>query len=200
MFHNLDPGNYNIIVSSIEDTEQVSVTIPDYRSLSPVVTITKIDAECELQGTVKFSLATNSGGYKIRLDAFVYPFDHEFKLNEGGHDFTVLKPNGCILDTYHVEMAKLPCDLMKLPTAFTPNNDGINDDFKPNQGSDAENYNLKIYSRLGMLLFTSNALFEGWRGEYNGRPVAAGVYYWVLSYTNNTVKNLKKSGYVTLIR
>ena len=51
-----------------------------------------------------------------------------------------------------------------------------------------------------MLLFNSHALQNGWRGEHNGKAVAAGVYYWMVTYTNNTGKNLSKSGSVTLLR
>ncbi|MGY3211631.1 gliding motility-associated C-terminal domain-containing protein [Mucilaginibacter sp. HD30] len=200
LFTNLSPGNYSVTVSSIEDSKQFDITIPDYKALSPAVSISKADAECDLQGLVKFNISANSNGYIIKLHNSIFPFDHQFKLNEGGYDFVVFKPNGCIFDSYHIDVAKLPCDVMKLPSAFTPNGDGINDIFEPNQGSDAVNYNLKIYSRNGMLLFNSNALQNGWRGEQNGKAVAAGVYYWMVTYTNNTGKNLSKSGSVTLLR
>lgn len=200
LFTNLSPGNYSVIVSSIEDSKQIDITIPDYKALSPVVSISKTNAECDLQGLVKFNISASSDKYTIKLGTSTFPFDHQFKLSEGGYDFVVFKPNGCIFDSYHIDVAKLPCDIMKLPSAFTPNGDGINDSFEPNQGSDAVNYNLKIYSRNGMLLFNSNALQNGWRGEHNGSAVAAGVYYWMVTYTNNTGQNLKKSGSVVLIR
>lgn len=200
LFTNLSPGDYSVTVSSIEDSKQLDITIPDYRASSPVVSIDKTDAECDLQGLVKFNISANSAQYTIKLDNSTFPFDHQFKLSEGGYDFAVFKPNGCIFDSYHIDIAKLPCDVMKLPSAFTPNGDGINDIFEPNQGSDAANYNLKVYNRNGILLFNSNALQNGWRGEHNGKVVVAGVYYWLVTYTNNTGQNLKKSGSVVLIR
>jgi len=200
LFVNLDKGQHIISVTSAEDAEQISITVPDYKLLSPTITIAKTDAECDLLGSVKFAIAANSQHYNIKLGSSMYAFDHEFKLNEGGYDFTVFKPDGCVLESYHVDLKKLPCDVMAFPNAFTPNGDGINDVFQPNQGSDAVNYNLKIYSRNGMLLFNTNALQNGWRGEYNGSPANAGVYYWVVTYTNNNGKNLNKSGSVTLFR
>lgn len=200
LFDNLEPGVYTISVSSIEDSKQISITIPDYDALSPKVSITKIDAECDLKGLVKFNLSSNSNGYTIKMGTSTFPFDHDFKLGEGEHNFTVFKADGCLLDSYRVDVKKLSCDVMVFPSAFTPNGDGINDVFQPNQGSDAISYNLKIYSRTGMLLFNTNALQNGWQGEYNGSLVNSGVYYWVVTYTNNTGKSLNKSGSVTLIR
>jgi gliding motility-associated-like protein len=57
----------------------------------------------------------------------------------------------------------------KQPTAFTPNGDGINDVF-------AEGYKVKIFNRLGVLLYEGD---NGWDGTYKGRLVEPGVYLYI---------------------
>ncbi|MDB4533306.1 PKD domain-containing protein [Vicingaceae bacterium] len=69
--------------------------------------------------------------------------------------------------------------LLFVPNAFTPNNDGLNDCFRP-QGNDIEleDYSLAIYNRWGELLFETNTLSNCWDGTYKGSAVPNGVYVW----------------------
>ncbi|MEM7373086.1 MAG: PKD domain-containing protein [Bacteroidota bacterium] len=64
------------------------------------------------------------------------------------------------------------------PNAFTPNGDDKNDIFYLS-GFHVQTFNMKIYSRWGMLLFETNNIEEGWDGTYQGQPVKEGVYVYV---------------------
>lgn len=201
IFNNLAPGNYNIIVTSSEDQEQISVTVPDYKLNAPIVTYTAKNAICEITGSIKFNLLVNDQQYKIRFNGSTYPFNHNFtNLEQGIYDFTVIKPDGCLLDVYTVDLKKEECQTVTFPNTFTPNGDGINDIFRASPNSAATSFMFRIYTRNGVLLFTSQNSHNGWDGQYNGQQVAAGVYYWSANYTNNTGKSFTQSGYVTLIR
>ncbi len=88
-----------------------------------------------------------------------------------------------------------------VPTAFTPNNDGLNDRFGPHNALKAENYEFKIYNRWGQLIFQSKNWKERWDGKVKGSLQSAGVYVWMLSYTHRDSKqSVFKKGTVTLIR
>lgn len=65
---------------------------------------------------------------------------------------------------------------------FTPNNDGINDEFKVSyNGAPASDFNLSIYNRWGILVFTSNNPYVKWDGHTtSGIKVSAGTYFYVL--------------------
>lgn len=84
---------------------------------------------------------------------------------------------------------------------FTPNGDGKNDLFSPEaKGVITVNY-LKIYNRLGELIFNTKILFNRWDGTFNGKPEPVGTYYWVFNcYDNFRNKEVTKSGSITLIR
>ena len=91
--------------------------------------------------------------------------------------------------------------LIAVPTAFTPNNDGLNDTFSPHNALKAGNLIFKVYNRWGQLLFQSRTWRDRWDGKVNGVLQASGVYVWMLSYTNtDTRKQVFQKGTVTLIR
>jgi gliding motility-associated-like protein len=93
----------------------------------------------------------------------------------------------------------------RLPNAFTPNNDGLNDKFRalgPNNG--IRNFNLSVYDRLGTLVFESNNVDKGWDGTYKNQPSPAGVYTWTMTFnvagSVEGVNKVTKRGCVTLLR
>jgi gliding motility-associated-like protein len=88
-----------------------------------------------------------------------------------------------------------------VPTAFTPNNDGLNDNFGPHNALKAENYEFKVYNRWGQLVFESKDWRKRWDGRLKGILQGTGTYVWMLRYTNrDTSKSVFKKGTVTLIR
>ena len=88
-----------------------------------------------------------------------------------------------------------------IPTAFTPNNDGLNDKFGPHNALKAENYEFKVYNRWGQLVFHSKNWKDRWDGTIKGALQQPGVFVWMLSYTHRDSKqSVFKKGTVTLIR
>jgi len=75
-----------------------------------------------------------------------------------------------------------------IPEGFSPNNDGINDTFHISGLYNIfENFNLKIYSRLGNLIYEGNNSIEEWDGTSSrglnnqGKNLPTGTYYYVLN-------------------
>lgn len=90
---------------------------------------------------------------------------------------------------------------INVPTAFTPNGDGLNDTFWPHNALKADNLIFKVYNRWGQLLFQSKTWRDKWDGKISGILQTTGVYVWMLSYTNrDTQKQVFQKGTVTLIR
>jgi gliding motility-associated-like protein len=88
-----------------------------------------------------------------------------------------------------------------VPTAFTPNNDGLNDTFSPHNALKADNLEFRVYNRWGQLVFQSKTWRDKWDGKINGILQPANVYVWMLSYTHrDTKKQVFQKGTVTLIR
>jgi gliding motility-associated-like protein len=123
------------------------------------------------------------------------------EINKPG-DFRVKAYNGCSEDlkSFTVKFEECPCDVFT-PSGFTPNNDGLNDNFKPITKCAAKDFQFKVFNKYGNIVFATNELNKGWDGKYKNSVSATGVYVWMLQYRNpNNNQVIRKQGTVTLIR
>ncbi|HMK25634.1 MAG TPA: T9SS type B sorting domain-containing protein, partial [Chitinophagaceae bacterium] len=87
-----------------------------------------------------------------------------------------------------------------IPTAFTPNGDGLNDLFYPFPvGIRSINY-FKVFNRWGQLLFSTTTLNKGWDGKLQGVEQPTGTYVFMAQGVDKNGKLLTYKGTVTLIR
>ncbi len=90
-----------------------------------------------------------------------------------------------------------------IPNAFSPNEDGKNEVFKV-EGFNIYDFELRIFSRWGELIYFSTEQEKGWDGKFLGKECPQGVYIWRLQFTKDKEKgNAKKefmTGNVTLFR
>jgi gliding motility-associated-like protein len=80
-----------------------------------------------------------------------------------------------------------------IPNVFTPNGDEHNDYFMPN-------YEMDIYDRYGILLYSGTKESQGWDGSYKGRGVEPDTYFYIIHYTDYNNQRQTIKGYITLIR
>jgi len=85
-----------------------------------------------------------------------------------------------------------------LPTAFTPNGDGLNDTFGA-VGEGIEAYQLRIYNRWGEIIFQAKSIKEKWSGLQNGKPVPQGEYSYELLAYGKEFGEIHTSGSVMVI-
>ena len=86
-----------------------------------------------------------------------------------------------------------------IPNAFTPNNDGLNDEFKIFcKGCKIED--LKIYDMLGNLKFKTKDPRKGWDGTFNDDQCKAGVYICIINYKDENGELQNKLSSITLIK
>jgi gliding motility-associated-like protein len=113
---------------------------------------------------------------------------------------TTVNEFGCLnFDTITINIFNNCTDFIVVPNAFTPNNDGMNDELKVLKARDIERFS--VYDRWGAEIFNSTSLSRGWDGTYNGKPMEPGVYvYYVIATCPNDGTQVVKTGNVTLIR
>ena len=87
-----------------------------------------------------------------------------------------------------------------IPNAFTPNNDGKNDVFKPIIFGNIIHYSFMVYNRWGQKVFESNDLLKGWNGTFHGGMPDADIFMWTCSYQLADGNEENKKGTVTLMR
>ena len=81
------------------------------------------------------------------------------------------------------------------PNIFTPNSDGLNDEFYPLGSIDQiKEYKLKIYDRWGALLFETNNTNQKWSGKNKlGKDYSTGTYFATIEYLNEKMERIKIS-------
>jgi gliding motility-associated-like protein len=89
---------------------------------------------------------------------------------------------------------------MYVPSAFTPNNDNLNDVLRPYMGAQFKLEAFNVYDRWGKSIFTTSIKGIGWDGKINNIPQPSGVFVWTLQAREKDGKPVTKKGTVTLIR
>ena len=110
---------------------------------------------------------------------------------------TVETPYGCKLTDSTYINAHSCCEL-EVPTAFTPNDDGLNDKFGP-IGQYYQLNDFRVVNRYGQVIFETMNIGDKWDGKFNGVPQDIGTYFWYIIYDCDG-KQIIKKGDVTLIR
>lgn len=107
-------------------------------------------------------------------------------------------PLGCqVTDQFTVVV--LNDALINIPSAFTPNGDGLNDYFGP-LGKVPDQYMLKIFNRNGEIVFASSAINQRWDGRHKGQIQPSSVFIYVVEYRD--IQNVlhQQKGTFILIR
>jgi len=148
-------------------------------------------------------------GSQIQLSAF-FPDATEYIWQDGTRDsaYLVVKPGEywvhVLVDVCEggdtVQIGDCPSQLW-CPTAFTPNNDGLNDFFRP-VGVSVSRFNMRIFDRWGTMIFETDNISDGWDGSTKGYVNEPGVYSYLIHYeVVEAPGEMKKvAGTFTLVR
>jgi gliding motility-associated-like protein len=118
-------------------------------------------------------------------------------LPPGTYTVIVTDSAGCkVSDTITISDAP---NVFAVPNAFSPNGDGLNDEFTVIQSNVSE-FEMFIFNRWGELLYYTTDLNEGWDGRYEQKEAEIGAYVYVIKAAFFDGSSLEKKGNVTLLR
>lgn len=119
---------------------------------------------------------------------------------------TSLNPEGAIFDVQIYAKCQIDTIVNEvepqffIPTAFTPNNDGKNDTFKPIIKGNLKRYEFFIFNRWGQNIFKSDNLDIGWDGLYSNQSQDQGIFVWLCKYQGATQPLQTRNGTFLLLR
>jgi len=87
-----------------------------------------------------------------------------------------------------------------VPSAFTPNGDGLNDVIRPIAVGVQQIKYFRIFNRWGQMVFNTTTNEHGWDGKIAGTPQGSNVFVWMVSAIDYVGKPIFLKGTVTLIR
>ncbi|MCS7005864.1 MAG: gliding motility-associated C-terminal domain-containing protein [Cytophagales bacterium] len=88
---------------------------------------------------------------------------------------------------------------IKIPTAFSPNSDRLNDTFKP-MIKNYRSYEMQIFNRWGTLIYQANEQDDGWDGTIGNEPAPVGAYIYQIIIIDLNGNKIQKNGMFALIR
>ncbi len=126
--------------------------------------------------------------------------DYTF-LEEGTHYLRYIGSNSdgsCeyVSDTYEVSIGE---SQLLIPNAFSPNGDGVNDEWKVAYRS-LLTFDCHIFDRNGHQVCHLTSPDQGWDGKVGGKTVKSGVFYYVIQATGSDGKKYNKSGDINVVK
>ena len=145
---------------------------------------------------------TNAG--TLNDDSIADPLASPTDIGETEYTVTVTDENGCVTTrTVTVVVLSRACEepFIFFPNAFSPNNDGENDELRvrANENFIDEVYWI-VYNRWGEKVFESNSINETWDGRFNDELVSPDAYGYYLRVNCTGGETFEKRGNVTVLR
>lgn len=181
-------GVHNVMLRTISDKGCILDTLIPHNFI--VAPLPKVDFSIsprkvsKLNTVVYFTNGT-PGNNRYKWDfggldsSKVFSPVYEFPSKDtGSYEVTLIAESnfGCIDSLSKVVIVSDKINVF-IPTAFTPDNDGINDVFRPVfPYADSDFYRMKVFNRWGEELYSGEDPSEGWNGYYKGELVPQGYY------------------------
>lgn len=144
------------------------------------------------QGRFLWSPATYLSSDSIRNPIAQLPVDQQYVLQVKTND-------GCVSrDTINIKVTKLLG--VFIPTAFTPNGDGLNDFIHPRYYGVKRLISFSVFNRWGQQVFATNNTNGIWDGTVNGRKPATESFVWVVRAEDMAGVIKEEKGTILLIR
>ena len=199
-------GNYTYLVTVT--TAPLGCTASDTETIHsyPPVTITGLTASTTIpygssiqlnaDGAYYFTWTPNNGTLDNPNinDPIATPVDTVTTYTVYG-----MSPYGC-LDSASLTITLAYAEPEIVPSAFSPNNDGLNDEFRVTNLQYGKLVDFRVYNRWGQVIFQTADPSKGWDGTFNGVPQDIGTYNYtiIISHSDGIEKSI--NGTVTLIR
>lgn len=197
-------------------TQAVQTNLPDEGEESDPSNIINGESSAELGGSapavIKFTASVTEA---VIHDEWQLSRDPEFQNTE--YRFTereveyTFEEEGTYYMRYVGSNADGSCDVysdvytigigasdLRIPNAFSPNDDGVNDVWKVAYRSLLD-FKCWIFDRYGNQIFHFTDPSKGWDGKYKGKTVKPGVYYYVIEAKGSDGTKYKKSGDINIV-
>lgn len=207
-YANLAPGNYSISVKDAFGCTYAEIITLNNVSLQPTIanagpdqivssTSTTLNANQVLIGNGSWSIVSGSG-------IITNPTQFNSTITGLSIGKTKLRwsiANNCGITFDEIEInSTFKNGQIYVPSAFTPNKDGLNDYFNFSAHPDIKMVYFRVYNRWGQLIYFHSNGKVGWDGFFMGKEQPSGVFVWTLQAINEVGKIETLKGTVTLIR
>jgi gliding motility-associated-like protein len=195
----LSPVSVNIVPGLSADNGILTLSWNKYREWEGSVDHYKVFINTGSGFTEKAFLQPDDTSFTINYTDFMY------EIASGSYCFRVeayegTNPHGITGLSRSSQACGETEEVITVPNAFTPDNDMINDLFRPVLSFTPSRYKLIITDRKNNKVFETTSHLAEWDGTNNGNPLPPDVYLYFLSVTTPSSKNVSRTGTVTIIK
>ncbi len=180
---NVTAGTYYFTLTDNQSCEQdTSVEVETFPEIITEYVVEPKSCKDKDDASIMLSVSGGTGD-------FVYEWttgDHAPNINKlasGSYGVTVTDENNCekILD---ILVPDNDTECLYIPSSFTPNGDGYNDTWVIRNIEAYPSALVQVYAQDGRLLLEANGNYSPWDGQYNGKDVPSGTYYYIVNLNN----------------
>ena len=202
------PNNFNIeltVTSPFGCISKKQSSFQTLRYVDPVALFTTIPlGSTYLDDRIVFTnLSTSATSYSWDFGDGTFSSErnptHKYLASGTYHVSLIAFSSPSCRDTFELDYEVF---LWTMPNVFTPNNDGLNDQFPGVEIlGEMRDFEFEVYSRWGQRIFSSNNPSIGFKGKFeNGKECPEGGYVYLISFESFTGFRFKKLGFFALIR
>jgi gliding motility-associated-like protein len=194
---------YTLTANTCTNTQTVATTI-NPKPATPIITALGPTTFC-VEESVDLQVATVSGatynwylnGSNLGVNAATATVNIE-----GAYTASITNTFGCTSATSNAVAITTPCTsgISGMPTVFTPNGDGENDELFAVIPGIKELNKFSIYNRWGNMVFDTKVIGTAWDGKFKDVDQPADVYFWYVEGIDGNGNIYKKQGKVVLAR
>ncbi len=212
------PGIYDVTLTVTDTRGRLSTATARIEALARPVASFEISQNSQFSDDDKVLFINLSAGavqflWNFGDGTFSTMSDPSYKYRQPGRydvTLTAYSENGCADSVTINDVFTDKASFIRFPNAFMPNTGGPTGGYY-NQRTDMDNqvfhpvasgiaaYNLKIYSKSGLMVFESSDMEIGWDGYYKGQICSPGVYVWKVRGTYRDGQQIVMAGDVILL-
>lgn len=125
--------------------------------------------------------------------------DQRYTFSEFGDYVVKLNVASAYCNKSDSVLVKISDSDIQVPYAFTPNGDGINDEFRVGYRS-IVSFKCWVYNRWGKQVYFWTDPQKGWDGKINGKPASEGAFFYIIEAKGADGKEHSRKGNINLLR
>lgn len=189
-------GNYEISVTDANECEySASTVVKEMDEIVVAADITQTSCKDKNDAEILLTIIGGTGNYFfIWTDGSTS--QNVTNLAPGTISVIVSDDNHCEISLdFLIETNSLEC--LRIPSSFSPNNDGINDIWVVSSLDLYTNASVQIFNKWGNILYDNQGIYIPWDGKFNGNHLPADVYYYIIDLNNG---DSPYTGTITILR
>ncbi len=198
---NLLEGSHDIIVTDSNgcaDTVTVMFLYPD----ALIGSFISEEPSCygNDDGYIDVSIYGGTEPYTFKANEINSDYNYISGLTAGTYKVYVYDANDCELYLGEANLKDDPFnDCISIPNTFTPNGDGINDEWIIENIEMFKDAAVTVFNRWGHKIYEAKGNIKPWDGTYKGRKLPVGSYMYVINLHHTNTDRDKYLGIITIM-